>query len=78
VAVRRAPAGLRDAGFASVRELPLDEANARVLSEVFGGMDARAALPGVLDACTAFRPDVGWRRDVRTRADHGPGRDARR
>ncbi len=29
-----------------------------MLAEVFGGMDARAALPGVLDACATWQPDV--------------------
>src|SRR4051794_15947416 len=53
-----APAGERDAAMASVRGLPLEEAHARVLKEVFGGMDARAALPGVLEACAAWGPDV--------------------
>ncbi len=53
-----APAAERDAAMASVRGLPLEEAHARLLKEVFGGMDARAALPGVLDACAAFAPDV--------------------
>jgi UDP:flavonoid glycosyltransferase YjiC (YdhE family) len=53
-----APAAERERVFASVRELPVEEANARLLSEVFGGMDARAALPGVLDACATWRPHV--------------------
>ena len=53
-----APAAERDAVLASLRGLPAEEANERVLHEVFGGMDARAALPGVLDACA----DVAARR----------------
>lgn len=53
-----APAAARDAVLASLGGLPLEEANARMLRDVFGGMDARAALPGVLDACATWRPDV--------------------
>jgi UDP:flavonoid glycosyltransferase YjiC (YdhE family) len=53
-----APAAERDAIFASLRDLPLDEANLRVGTEVFGRLDTRAALPGVLDACAAWRPHV--------------------
>jgi UDP:flavonoid glycosyltransferase YjiC (YdhE family) len=52
-----APQDQRRAAMASLSELPVEDANARAL-EVFGGMDARAALPGVLDACAAWRPDV--------------------
>jgi UDP:flavonoid glycosyltransferase YjiC (YdhE family) len=52
------PAEQRDAIFAAARDLPIDEANARVGSEVFAGLDARAALPGVLDACAAWRPQL--------------------
>ena len=53
-----APAAERSAAMASARDLPLEEAHAKLLKEVFGGMDARAALPSVLDAATAYRPDV--------------------
>jgi UDP:flavonoid glycosyltransferase YjiC (YdhE family) len=53
-----APAESRSAIMASVRELPLEDANARLVSDVFGGIDARAALPGVLAACATWRPDV--------------------
>jgi UDP:flavonoid glycosyltransferase YjiC (YdhE family) len=53
-----APDAERGAIFASARGLPSDEANALVVSEVFAGMDARAALPGVLGVCADWRPDV--------------------
>lgn len=53
-----APAEQRGALLASIRALPTDEANARMLSDVFGGIDAAAAIPGVLDACATWRPDV--------------------
>ena len=43
---------------AEVRDLPLDVAYPRLVADVFGGMDARAALQDVLDACAAWRPDV--------------------
>ena len=52
------PAAERDAISESLRGLPMREAHARMVSEVFGGMDARAALPAVLDACSSWRPDV--------------------
>ena len=48
----------RNAIFGSVRGLSNDEANIRVGSEIFANLDARAALPGVLDACAAWRPHV--------------------
>jgi UDP:flavonoid glycosyltransferase YjiC (YdhE family) len=53
-----APAELRSAVLAEVRDLPLEAAHPRMVADVFGGMDARAALPGVLDACATWRPDV--------------------
>jgi UDP:flavonoid glycosyltransferase YjiC (YdhE family) len=34
------------------------EANRRVVTELFAGLDAEAALPGVLDVCTDWGPDV--------------------
>lgn len=42
----------------SARALPTDEANRLVGAEVFGGIDARAAYPGVLEACEAWGPDI--------------------
>jgi UDP:flavonoid glycosyltransferase YjiC (YdhE family) len=53
-----APAEARNAVLASMRGLRVEEANARALHELFGGLDARAALPGVLEACATWRPDV--------------------
>jgi UDP:flavonoid glycosyltransferase YjiC (YdhE family) len=53
-----APAEARAAIFAAIRELPIDEANLRAGTEVFAGLDVRAALPGVLDVCAAWRPHV--------------------
>jgi len=53
-----APAAERNAVMASLRGLTAAEANVRMLHEVFGGMDARAALPGVLEAAATWRPDV--------------------
>jgi UDP:flavonoid glycosyltransferase YjiC (YdhE family) len=53
-----APAEERDPIFAAARELSSDEANLRVVSEVFARLDARAALPRVLDACASWRPHV--------------------
>jgi UDP:flavonoid glycosyltransferase YjiC (YdhE family) len=53
-----APADERAAVFAAIRDLPEDEASARAVTEVFGGIDVRAALPGVLDVCAAWRPHV--------------------
>ena len=53
-----APAQRRAAIFASLRGLPTVEANQRAALEVFGGVDADAAMPGVLEACTQWRPDV--------------------
>ena len=44
--------------FAAARGLSSDEANALVVSAVFAGMDARAALPHVLEICADWRPDV--------------------
>lgn len=38
--------------------LGFEEANAVVLREVFGGLDAQAALPGLVDALEGWRPDV--------------------
>ncbi len=53
-----APAEQRGALMASLRALPNHEANARMLTEVFGGIDASAAIPGLLEACATWRPDV--------------------
>jgi UDP:flavonoid glycosyltransferase YjiC (YdhE family) len=53
-----APAEERAAVFAAIRDLPIDDANLRAGTEVFAGLDVRAALPGVLDACAVWRPHV--------------------
>src|SRR3954469_21640843 len=47
----------RDAVFASVRQLSDDEANVRVVRDVFARMDARATQPRLAAAMTAWRPD---------------------
>jgi UDP:flavonoid glycosyltransferase YjiC (YdhE family) len=48
----------RDAIFASMLEMTPGERTRRVVHDVFGGIDARAAYPGVLAACRAWQPDV--------------------
>jgi len=53
-----AAADERGAIFGSVRDLSNDEANVRVVSEVFGRLDTRAALPRVLEACESWQPHV--------------------
>ena len=53
-----APAAERSAIFASTRGLPPIQANERALIGVFAGLDVHAALPGMLDAITAWRPDM--------------------
>ena len=52
-----APDAERSAVFASSRGLPPAQANARAL-EVFAGLDAAAALPGVQGAIRDWRPDL--------------------
>jgi hypothetical protein len=44
--------------FARLPSLSMEEANRVVVAEVFGGLDARAALPGVEAAVVSFKPDV--------------------
>jgi UDP:flavonoid glycosyltransferase YjiC (YdhE family) len=56
--VADAPAEQRAAVFGAIRDLPSDEASVRAVTDVFGGIDVRAALPGVLDACAVWRPHV--------------------
>jgi UDP:flavonoid glycosyltransferase YjiC (YdhE family) len=53
-----APADERGAIFGSVRDLSNDDANILVVSEVFGRLDTRAALPGVLEACESWQPHL--------------------
>ena len=52
-----APDAERSAVFASSRGLPPAQANARAL-DVFAGLDAAAALPGVREAIRDWRPDL--------------------
>jgi UDP:flavonoid glycosyltransferase YjiC (YdhE family) len=44
--------------FARLPQLSLEEANATVMREIFAGLSARAALPGVAAAVEEWRPDV--------------------
>ena len=44
--------------FAAVDGLPSDDANARVLGDVFIRIDSRAAYPHLLDAVTRWSPDL--------------------
>jgi UDP:flavonoid glycosyltransferase YjiC (YdhE family) len=44
--------------FAGIFELTPEEANERVISEVFGRIDTRAALPGIGEAVAEWKPDV--------------------
>ena len=53
-----APAEERDAIFGSARDRSNDDANILVVSEVFGRLDTRAALPGVLEACESWQPHL--------------------
>ena len=43
---------------ARLPELGFEQANATVVREVFGRIDAQAALPGVADAIAVWRPDL--------------------
>ena len=53
-----APAEAISAVFAALPTLTHDEANRRVLADVFGRLDAQAALPGLQAAIDRWRPDV--------------------
>src|SRR3954464_15023100 len=44
--------------FASLPELPREEANTRVVRDIFAGFNTTAALPGVEAIVDDFRPDV--------------------
>jgi UDP-glucoronosyl and UDP-glucosyl transferase len=52
------PPPQREAIYSSLDGLTDDQKNAMVLGEVFTRLDARAALPGVLDACSEWWPHV--------------------
>ncbi len=51
------PAAL-GAAFARIPELTMQRANELVIREVFGGLDAEAALPGLRSLVEEWRPDV--------------------
>jgi UDP:flavonoid glycosyltransferase YjiC (YdhE family) len=53
-----APEQERDAVFAAVRALPEEERGPYVFAEAFVRIDARVALPGMLEVCRRWRPDV--------------------
>ncbi len=57
-AVEDPPAGERNAIFAEVRGKSDRSTHGRVVGDIFARIDARAAYPGVLAACRAWRPDV--------------------
>src|SRR6187401_1579258 len=44
--------------FGRLPELSFDEANAIVIGEIFGRLDAQAALPGVISVIDSWRPDL--------------------
>jgi UDP:flavonoid glycosyltransferase YjiC (YdhE family) len=48
----------RDAAFRGVWKMSHDEANIHVVSQLFARLDARAAMPAVLEACERWRPDA--------------------
>jgi hypothetical protein len=52
------PEGPRAAVIESALGLSPDDANAKVMRELFAGLDARAALPGLRDAIASWRADV--------------------
>jgi UDP:flavonoid glycosyltransferase YjiC (YdhE family) len=52
------PAEVMGAVFAGLAEVSREEANAIVLGEVFGRLDAQAALPGLSATVGSWRPDV--------------------
>ncbi|WP_323099376.1 glycosyltransferase [Intrasporangium sp. YIM S08009] len=58
------PGPLMEAVFRELPGLPEDEANRRVLQEVFGRLDAQQALPGVRRVIGSWRPDVVVREPI--------------
>jgi glycosyltransferase len=52
------PADVMGAVFARLPGMPSDEANGIVVGEVFGRLDAQAALPGLTEHIEVWRPDV--------------------
>jgi UDP:flavonoid glycosyltransferase YjiC (YdhE family) len=53
-----APEHERDVIFAAVEQLPEADRGPYVVSEAFIRLDARAAVPGMLDVCRRWNPDV--------------------
>lgn len=53
-----APAKDMERVFERLPGLPMDEANALIVAEVFGRLDAQSALPGVLEVLDDWRPDL--------------------
>jgi UDP:flavonoid glycosyltransferase YjiC (YdhE family) len=52
------PPELIGEAFGRIQKLPFEEANRAVLAEVFGRLDAQAALPALSKIITDWRPDV--------------------
>ena len=57
-ALPQAPAAVSDAVFARAQAAGPDEANRIVVGELFAGVHARAALPGVVGAVAEWQPNV--------------------
>jgi UDP:flavonoid glycosyltransferase YjiC (YdhE family) len=57
-ALPQAPAAVSDAVFARAHAAGPDEANRIVIGDLFAGVHARAALPGVMGAVAEWQPDV--------------------
>ena len=57
-ALPQTPDAVSDAAFARTAGASLDEANAIVVGELFAGVYARAAVPGVMAAVAEWLPDV--------------------
>jgi hypothetical protein len=53
-----APEAERDAVFDAMRQLPEEARGPYVFAEAFIRIDARAAVPGMLEVCRHWRPDV--------------------
>jgi hypothetical protein len=52
------PAELLGAAFGRIGQLRFEEANRAVLTEIFGRLDAQAALPELSKIMTDWRPDL--------------------
>jgi UDP:flavonoid glycosyltransferase YjiC (YdhE family) len=57
-ALPQAPAAVSDAVSARAHAAEPEEANRIVIGELFAGVQARAALPGVMGAVAEWRPDA--------------------